>query len=215
MAETKQSNANIYGYIRVSSISQDYTIQKTTIIDFAEYRKLNILRIFQDKVSGKNITREGYMQMYDALKTDPQKVSAIAVTKIDRLGRNLHDLIEFTHWLDQQGIGLIIIESNIDTTTSEGRLFFHFMASIAEYERIRILERTTAGRQAAKAAGVKFGRRKKVLSMRDIERKIFAGVPISAIARDLKVSRGTIYRRLEEQKASGLDVATSETTEAI
>ena len=208
MAETKQSNANIYGYIRVSSISQDYNIQKNAIIEFAEYRKLNILRIFQDKVSGKNVVRDGYMQMYDALKTDPQKVSAIAVTKIDRLGRNLRDLIEFTHWLDQQGIGLIVIESNIDTTTSEGRLFFHFMASIAEYERIRILERTTAGRHAAKAAGVKFGRRRKPLSMRDIERKIFAGVPISAIARDLKVSRGTIYRRLNERNAT-------DTTEAI
>ena len=124
----------------------------------------------------------------------------MVVTKLDQLGRSLKDLLNITHWLEHHDIGLIIIESNIDTTTSEGRLFFHFMASIAEYERERILERTEDGRRVAKDKGVQFGRRKKVLSMRDIERKLFTGVPISVIARDLKVSRATIYRRLDERK---------------
>lgn len=198
---------NIYGYIRVSTTNQDHDLQKTKIMEFAEYRKLNILRIFEDKASGKNVERNGYLELYDALKIDPQSIDAVVVTKLDRLGRSLKDLLNFTHWLDQHDVGLIIIESNIDTTTSEGRLFFHFMASIAEYERERILERTEDGRRAAKDKGVKFGAPKKLLSMRDIERKIFSGVPISQIARDLKVSRATIYRRLEERKESELEEA--------
>ncbi|OEU73851.1 MAG: hypothetical protein BA864_04735 [Desulfuromonadales bacterium C00003093] len=193
---------NIYGYTRVSTTNQDHDLQKTKIMEFADYRKLNILRIFEDKASGKTIERKGYLELYDALKIDPQSIDAVVITKLDRLGRSLKDLLNFTHWLDQHDVGLIIIESNIDTTTSEGRLFFHFMASIAEYERERILERTDDGRRAAKGKGVKFGAPKKVLSMRDIEQKIFAGVPISAIARELKVSRATIYRRLEERKES-------------
>jgi len=190
----------IYGYIRVSTRAQDHAIQKRAIIEYAEYRKLNLLRIFEDKASGKNIERIGFQELHKALETNPQSVNAIVITKLNRLGRSIKDLINISHWLDEHHIGLIIIESNIDTTTIEGRLFFHFMASIAEYERERLLEITEEGRQAAKEKGVQFGRRKKVLSMRDIERKIFAGVPISAIARDLKVSRATIYRRLEERK---------------
>jgi DNA invertase Pin-like site-specific DNA recombinase len=203
MAQTKQESSmatKIYGYIRVSTIAQDHAIQKSAIIDYAEYRKLNLLRIFEDKASGSNTERPGFQELHKALEMNPQSVDAVVVTKLDRLGRSLKDLLNITHWLDHHNIGLIIIESNIDTTTSEGRLFFHFMASIAEYERERILERTEVGRQAAKENGVQFGRRRKELSMRDIERKIFAGVPITMIAKDLKVSRATIYRRLEERK---------------
>lgn len=196
MAELKR----IYGYIRVSTRSQDHTIQKRKIFDFAEYRKLDIIRIFEDKASGKNTERTGYMELYDALKADPHRVDAVVATKLDRLGRSLKDLIEFADWLDQHNVGMILIESNIDTTTSEGRLFFHFMASIAEYERLRILERTEEGKQAAREKGVIFGRKKKELSMRDLERKIFAGVPIAKIARDLNISRSLIYRRLNERK---------------
>lgn len=203
MAEKKPTaprTKNIYGYIRVSTINQDHDLQKNKIMEFAEYRKLNILRIFEDKASGKNVERKGFRGLYDALQTDHQGIDAVVITKLDRLGRSLKDLLNITHWLDEHDIGLIIIESNIDTTTSEGRLFFHFMASIAEYERERILERTEEGRQAAKENGTTFGRRKKDLSIRDIERMIFAGVPISEIARKLKVSRATIYRRIEERK---------------
>lgn len=196
MAESKR----IYGYIRVSTRSQDHAIQKRKIIDFAEYRHLNIMRIFEDKASGKNTERSGYLELYDALKADPHSVDAVVATKLDRLGRSLKDLIEFADWLDQHGVGLILIESNIDTTTSEGRLFFHFMASIAEYERLRILERTEEGKQAARAKGVTFGRKKKVLSVAGIKRKLIAGVPLAAIARGLGVSRSTLYRRLDEHK---------------
>lgn len=201
MAETAHTTKDVYGYTRVSTISQKHEIQKKAIIDFAEYRKLNILRIFSDSASGKNTSRDGYAEMYEAMRNDPRKVAAIVVTKIDRLGRNLRDLIEFVHWLDQHGIGLIILESNIDTTTSEGRLFFHFMASIAEYERIRILERTTAGRLAAIEKGIVFGAPRKELNVDNIQHDLIMGVPLAAIARDLKVSRATIYRRLDEHKA--------------
>jgi DNA invertase Pin-like site-specific DNA recombinase len=206
MAETKQNG--IYGYIRVSTRAQDHAIQKDAIINYAGYRKLNLLRIFEDKASGKNVERNGFQELHKALETNPQNVSAVVVTKLDRLGRSLKDLLNITHWLDQHNIGLIIIESNIDTTTSEGRLFFHFMASIAEYERERILERTEEGRQAAKENGVQFGRRRKDLPMREVEYLIFKGVPISEIARKFKVSRGLVYRRLEEWKAAEHDAIT-------
>lgn len=198
----------IYGYIRVSSLSQSHDIQKSTIIDYTEYRKFEIMRIFEDKASGANVDRPGFNELYKALEDNIQKVDAIAVTKLDRLGRNLRNMLEIVHWLNERGIGLIIIGSNVDTTTAEGRMFFNFLAVVAEYEREVILERTAAGRAAAKEAGVKFGCPRKNISVKDIKHRILNNVPISAIARQMKVSRATIYRRLDESEDVDDTIAT-------
>ncbi len=76
------------------------------------------------------------------------------VTRLDRLARSLNDLTNITKKLEEQGVGLIVTDQAIDTTTPAGRLLFHMIGAIAEFERDLITERTQEGRNRAKAEGV-------------------------------------------------------------
>src|SRR5258708_10125850 len=80
--------------------------------------------------------------------------------RLDRLGRSLKDLIETVQALEKRGIELRSLKENIDTTTPTGKLMFHMMAALAEFERDVIREPTLAGLEAARARGPKGGRRK-------------------------------------------------------
>ena len=85
------------------------------------------------------------------------------VWKLDRLGRSLPHLVETVREMEAQGIGFKSLQENIDTTTSGGKLIFHIFASLAEFERDLIRERTNAGLSAARARGRKGGRPKDVM----------------------------------------------------
>jgi DNA invertase Pin-like site-specific DNA recombinase len=126
----------------------------------------------------------------------------IVVWKLDRLGRSLKDLIQIIGRLVEQEVGFKSLNDNIDTTTSQGRLIFNIFASLAEFERDLISERTLAGLSAARARG-KFGGRPKGLSQQAIatacaaetlykERKLGA----NAIAKQLGISKNTLYSYL-------------------
>ena len=90
----------------------------------------------------------------------------IVVWRLDRLGRSLKDLIETVQTLEQRGIELLSLKENIDTSTPTGKLMFHLMAALAEFERDVIRERTLAGLDAACARGRTGGRRKATETMR-------------------------------------------------
>jgi DNA invertase Pin-like site-specific DNA recombinase len=121
----------------------------------------------------------------------------VVVAKYDRLARSLPDLLAIVATIRERGAGFRSLGEDIDTTTPSGRLIFHVFASIAEFERERIVERTHEGLAAARKRG-RIGGRPKALSpeaveqvqrMRDKER-----IPIAEIARAFKISRSTIYR---------------------
>src|SRR5690606_2333800 len=131
----------------------------------AKLKDLDIVNIYSDHATGKNVERVGFQDMIEHLKTNPLGVEAVMIYKLDRMGRSLHDLIEISNWLHDNNIGLISITDSIDTTSSAGRLFFHMVGAIAEYERELILERTSAGLARKKAAGFKLGRPVKKLPM--------------------------------------------------
>jgi DNA invertase Pin-like site-specific DNA recombinase len=77
----------------------------------------------------------------------------LVVWKLDRLGRSLRNLIDTINNLNDKGIGFKSIRESIDTRTSGGKLVFHIFASLAEFERVLITERTQAGLKAARARG--------------------------------------------------------------
>jgi len=79
---------------------------------------------------------------------------------LDRLGRSLRDLIDWVSWLEQNKIGFVSLQENIDTTTPAGKLTFHLFGAMAEFERNLIQERTQAGLASARARGRKGGRAK-------------------------------------------------------
>ena len=187
---------NVIGYVRVSTRSQSYEIQQDQIKDYCRFKEFNLSRIFADKKSGKDMDRPEFQQMMDLLKDNPLDTQAVVVTKIDRVGRSLRDLLKFIDWLQDHNIGFVAFQNNIDTTTKEGRLFTYIMGALSEYERELILERTEYGRQRFLESGGRLGRKEKVLNRDEIKRQMELGVSIAKIAKNFKVSRGTIYNRL-------------------
>jgi DNA invertase Pin-like site-specific DNA recombinase len=96
------------------------------------------------------------------------------------------------------GIGLIVLDQAIDTTTPSGRLLFHVLGAIAEFERDLIRERTAAGMRAARRRGKRIGRPRAQVSVSEAQVLLARGRSISAVARELCVSRATLQRRLKK-----------------
>lgn len=135
----------------------------------------------------------GYMREGDTL----------VVWKLDRLGRTIKGLIELVEQLKDKGVEFRSLTDGIDTSTPVGRFFFHVMAAMAEMERELIKERTTAGLAAAKARGRTGGRKTKTdLSKIEAAKRLLAsGALATDVAKNLGVSRATLYRALAKTSA--------------
>ena len=138
------------GYIRVSRDKQTTALQEDAI------EKAQCQRVFTDKMSGVRDDRPEFLKMLDMARPG----DVIVVWRLDRLGRSLRHLIETVTQLSERGIELKSLKENIDTTTPTGKLMFHIVGAMAEFERDVIRERTTAGLEAARARGRKGGRPK-------------------------------------------------------
>ncbi|HGZ7115600.1 TPA: recombinase family protein, partial [Staphylococcus aureus] len=119
----------------------------------------------------------------------------IVVWRLDRLGRNMEDLITLVNELNERGVSFHSLEENItmDKSSSTGQLLFHLFAAFAEFERNLILERSSAGRIAARARG-RYGGRPEKLNQKDLNllKTLYDnGTPIKTIAEQWHVSRTT------------------------
>ncbi len=150
-----------YGYVRASTkeeVDQGSNIRQINLItDYCNKNNLE-LKIFEDKaISGKTDNRPELKRMFRQIDTDKPEI--LIVTKMDRLARSTKDLLNMITELDSKGIKFIAIEQPaINTTTIMGKLMLQIIAAFAEFEVNMINERTKAGREYAKARGVKFGR---------------------------------------------------------
>ena len=193
---------NVYGYVRVSSRSQNYDGQVESIKNFCKVRDFNLVKVFGDKQTGKDMDRVEFQKMISTLieMKNPQGISTLVVTKLDRVGRSVSDLVGFIKLLEANKIDFVTTLESVDTTNSQGRLFFHIMSALAEYERELIHERTITGLNKYLANGGKMGKPKVVVDMEEVNRLLVIGVPKTAIARKLKISMPTLYDRLKENK---------------
>src|SRR6476469_7847952 len=130
----------IYGYARVSTQDQHLHLQTDAL------RKAGCERIFTEKASAAK-ERPVLVQLLDTL----EKGDTLMVWKMDRLARSLRDLIHLVTSFEERGIKFASLQDRIDTSTAQGRLFFNLMASLAQFERELIQERTHAGLSAARA----------------------------------------------------------------
>src|SRR5579864_3507820 len=140
----------LVGYARISTSDQTLNLQKDAL------EKIGCSHIFTDTISGATTERQGL----DAALAYVREGDSLVVWKLDRLGRSLKHLIDTITTLNNRKIGFKSLTENIDTTTSGGKLVFHFFGALAEFERDLIRERTNAGLQAARARGRKGGRPK-------------------------------------------------------
>jgi DNA invertase Pin-like site-specific DNA recombinase len=191
----------VFGYARVSTKEQKIEPQVEAIKKYCNFKDYEIVNIYEDHASGKNIQRESFEAMMKVLGNgNVFNIDAIVIYKLDRIGRSLMDLMQLVKYYSDNNIGLIAVSENLDTTTKEGRLFLHFMGAMSEYERENILERTKLGRDHKMAMGYKWGRPEKKVDLEEIKRQLALGVPKSQIAKKFKVCRTTLYNKLEDKK---------------
>ena len=180
------------GYARVSTEEQNLHLQRDGL------KQAGCDKIFTDKgVSGNSIQREGVNRALKQIK----KGDVLIVWKLDRLGRSLSYLIELIDTLRRKGAGFQSLSDGISTTTAGGKLVFHIMGALAEFERSLIVERTRAGLAAAKRRG-KYPGRPKSLTPQQIKhaRKILdrGDETTGSIAALFDVDRTTIWRNLNK-----------------
>src|SRR3989442_917987 len=124
------------------------------------------------------------------------KVDVGVMRQCWRPARSTHHLVTLARELETLGVDLVVLDQQIDTTTPSGRLLFHVLAAIAEFERDLIRERVKAGLERAKAKGVRLGRPTARVPEGQLQALHQRRAPIGEIARQLGVSRATVRRRL-------------------
>ncbi len=150
--------------------------------------------IYSENASGKNTDRHELENCLKALREG----DSLTVWRLDRLGRNLADLVRIVNDLKARGVGFASLTESIDTTTPAGTLVFHLFASLAEFERNLIRERTMAGLKAARARGKSSGRPAKLTGKNlALAKSLMAdrSNDVTEIAKRFEVSRSTLYRR--------------------
>jgi DNA invertase Pin-like site-specific DNA recombinase len=182
------------GYARVSTGLQNLTLQEDRL------KQYGCEKIFSDHISGVKSKRPGLDKAIEFARSG----DTIVVWRLDRLGRNMEDLITLVNELNERGVSFHSLEENItmDKSSSTGQLLFHLFAAFAEFERNLILERSSAGRIAARARG-RYGGRPEKLNQKDLKllKTLYDnGTPIKTIAEQWQVSRTTIYRYLNKLK---------------
>lgn len=183
------------GYARVPTRDQNLELQ----LDALAQAGCEV--IYQEKASGASAARPELDKMLAQLR----KGDAVYIYKLDRLGRSLKHLLELVGELQQRGVGLVSLTDAINTTSAQGRLVFNLFASLAEFERELIRERTYAGLAAARARG-RVGGRRRGLSEEAERTAIVAEtlykeqqLGVNEIAQRLRISKVTLYKYLRHR----------------
>jgi len=184
----------LIGYARVSTQDQQLHLQ------LDDLHRVGCEQIFQEKVSSAKV-RPQLKLLVDSLREG----DTVIVWKLDRLGRSLKELVELVTTFQIKKVGFRSLNDAIDTTTAQGRLIFNLFASLAEFERDMIRERTRAGLSAARARGRQGGRPrglgKATMAKANAARTLYEKREKTAeeIGQVLGISRATVYRYLTYQ----------------
>lgn len=182
------------GYARISTDEQSIDLQRDALAG------AGCGELFADEgVSGTALKRPGL----DAALTRLGPGDVLTVWKLDRLGRSLPHLIETVRLVGEKGAGFVSLSESIDTTTAGGKLVFHMMGALAEFERSLIVERVNAGIAAAKRRGKHVGRPRKLTpeQVRHARETIDAGQQTAAgMAELLGVDHVTLWRALRAER---------------
>jgi len=176
----------LIGYMRVSTGEQSLDLQRDAL------DRIGCERVYDDVCSGRTTERPGLNQALHVARDG----DALVVWKLDRIGRSLPHVVGLVGDLQKRGVGLNVLTGDVDTTTATGRLVFGIFATLAEFERDLIQERTMAGLAAARARG-RAGGRPRVMT----KQKLKAAMALMAdrdnaardVAKQLGVSVSTLY----------------------
>jgi len=181
------------GYLRVSSITQSTERQLDSV---------TLDRIFEEKASGKDQDRPVLQEMLRFLRDGDH----LFVHSMDRLARNLSDLLKIVTDLTSKGVRVTFVKESLTFTGDDdpmARLMLSIMGGVAEFERSMIRSRQAEGIALAKAKGNVYTGRKPSLSpikAEELRSRVKAGEQKSALAREFKISRETLYSYVRDAK---------------
>jgi len=191
----------LFGYVRVSTKKQmkqeTYKIQRKKINSFIEINKDKY--VLSERFEDLGVSAFKHRPNFDLMMSKLNNCDGIIIAKLSRIGRSVKNLKNIVDKLTELNKVFIVLDNNINTSTSEGRLFFHIFSAFLEYEVDLIRERTTGGREKAIEEGIKFGPKEKKLDISDNKIKEYYGKGLGtlAISRIAHCSPPTISRRLK------------------
>ncbi len=176
------------GYARVSSVGQNLEVQlaKLTHCD----------KIFQEKASATSSQQPRLKACLEYVRDG----DTLVVTRLDRLARSTLHLCQLAEELERKQVNLLVIDQNIDTSDATGRLLFHMLGAIAQFETEIRAERQMEGILKAKQRGVKFGRSKMLTptQIAELQQRRAQGVLIKTLMTDYGLSKSSVYRYLNQ-----------------
>lgn len=190
--------SKLIGYARVSTKAQDTDRQQQDLLG-AGVRRDDLY--FDHGVSGAKASRPALDKALAAL----QAGDTLVIATLDRLGRSTQNMLELATQLKADGVNLRVLNlagGDVDTSTPMGQMTFTVMSALAEMELAIKRERINDSVSKRRAAGKDLGGRKASFTDSQIQnarRLIEAGQPAAQVARDLGMSRATLYRRMEQR----------------
>ncbi len=199
----KPKRLKLIGYIRVSTLKQlqegfSLEAQQEAIERYCNAHGHELVAVEKESESAVK-ARPVFQRVFkQVLEAQDGELDGLIVAKLDRLGRSVKDLATIASALQEKGKQLISVQDNIDTSTPNGKLLFHILSAIAEYERELLIERTKIGRALAERKGVICHRPRKPIDLELLKELKRRGVSHRKMAKLLGVSKSTILRRLDE-----------------
>jgi DNA invertase Pin-like site-specific DNA recombinase len=177
----------LVGYARVSSVGQNLEVQLDKLQPCD--------KIFQEKTSGTSDQRPRLHACLEYVREG----DTLVVTRLDRLARSTLHLCQVAAALEHKQVHLRVLDQHLDTSDATGRLLFHMLGAIAQFETELRAERQMEGIHKAKARGVHFGRRKHLTRQQitALQHQRAHGTLIKTLMHDYQLSKASVYRYLK------------------
>lgn len=193
--------AKVAIYARVSTGKQDQSLEEQTRIlkEHCERMDFEIMEVYSEIASGAKDDRKEYNNLMHEVEMYRNKFDTVIVWKLDRFSRSLQSLINSIEFLKEHNVNFVSVTDHIETTTPTGKLLFHIIGALAEFERSLIRERTKIGMDRARRNGILCNRPKKEV---DVDRVISlyntGNIKMKEIAKMFGISTVTLWKRLDE-----------------
>jgi len=199
MKKERKKRAAIYARVSTFDKGQDPETQLVQLREYAERRGFDLVREFVDYATGTSEQREEYQEMLDQVRK--RKIDVVLVWRYDRFARSTQALVNALKEFQVLGVDFVSYQENIDTTTPQGEMVFHIMASLAQFESSLISERVKAGMARAKAQGKHISRPPLAGSIRTQIAELYQqNISINQISKQLGISYGSAWNYVQQLK---------------
>lgn len=189
-------------YVRVSTRDQRLLQQFREVRRMVERRGWTITKVYRERRSAKH---GAHRPEWERLRKDAarKRFGAVAVWSIDRMGRSTLDVLKAVEGFEKRGVELLIVKQKVDTTSPLGKMLLTILAAFAQMERELISERTKAGMEARRAAGLPLGRVAIFVPRKYIDAVVIDGKSAAQVSRESGIGVGTIRARVRAAKREG------------